>query len=331
MKNLHQSLSFVAYLAKYVGVGFISGGVVHYTVDPVLYGTIGIIGAVMFLLGMGYSHRDHLGINRDSLVFVLMSLVLSFGIGITSGGVQHFGDVGHLGPVFVSLGVFLSALGYVFVESAERSWRLVGLAAVVSLVIFFATQPLVSMGVGSHVDHHGTGSTQTMNMGSMDHGAMVKTERDFLTGMVPHHEEAIKTAEALLKVSQNDTLKKFLNQVVQDQSSEVAQMKSWHQAWYGKAYVDDKKYSPMMRTIAPSTPVAQQESVWLTDMIPHHQGALQMAEAVLRIPGIRPETRTLAENILRTQAAEIQTMRAMLGSYQNTQDMHDSGATGDHH
>ena len=53
------------------------------------------------------------------------------------------------------------------------------------------------------------------------------------------------------------------------------------------------------------------DRLWLTMMIRHHEGAVTMSEQVLQTTQ-QPEVRTLAQDIIAAQKAEIATMRDLL-------------------
>jgi hypothetical protein len=111
-------LSWTCYLAYFVGVSFQSGGIVHYSLDPSRYGKLIVIGAIIFVIGAISSDL----ISKESILrksgptgfitFILSSLVLSIGVGMIGGSVQHFTDIPGRAPLFVGLGIVLSALGY---------------------------------------------------------------------------------------------------------------------------------------------------------------------------------------------------------------------------
>jgi hypothetical protein len=111
-------LSWACYLAYFIGVSFQSGGIVHYSLDPGRYGKLIAIGAVIFVIGAIssdlISKESRL---RDSgpsgfITFIASSLVLSIGVGMIGGSVQHFNDIPGRAPLYVGLGIVLSALGY---------------------------------------------------------------------------------------------------------------------------------------------------------------------------------------------------------------------------
>lgn len=56
------------------------------------------------------------------------------------------------------------------------------------------------------------------------------------------------------------------------------------------------------------------EQMWLAQMIIHHQGAVVSSEALLNRTE-RPELREFAENIIRTQSQEIDTMQGWLDTW----------------
>jgi uncharacterized protein (DUF305 family) len=57
------------------------------------------------------------------------------------------------------------------------------------------------------------------------------------------------------------------------------------------------------------------EKEFITGMIPHHQGAVDMAKLLLQDKTVNPEIRTFAENIIKAQESEIKMMSEWLKSY----------------
>lgn len=57
------------------------------------------------------------------------------------------------------------------------------------------------------------------------------------------------------------------------------------------------------------------EKEFITGMIPHHQGAVDMAKLLLQDKNVNPEIRTFAENIIKAQESEIKMMNEWLKSY----------------
>jgi uncharacterized protein (DUF305 family) len=150
-------------------------------------------------------------------------------------------------------------------------------------------------------------------MGGMDHSMMmVKSEREFLEGMIPHHQEAVDTAkEVLARGGSTPEIKKLAEDIVVAQEKEIAMMKGWYQAWYGEAYVaDPADYKPMMRDLSTLSGAAL-DKVFLEDMVMHHMGAIMMAQSVQ--PYIENQEITdLTKAIMETQTAEIELMKRLI-------------------
>lgn len=150
-------------------------------------------------------------------------------------------------------------------------------------------------------------------MNGMDHSMMmVKSEREFLEGMIPHHQEAVDTAkEVIARGGSTPEIKELAEGIVSAQEKEIGMMKKWYQSWYEEAYTSKpEKYSPMMRDLS-SLRGAALDKVFLEDMIMHHMGAVMMARSVQ--PYIEHQEMTdLTKTIVETQIAEIQLMKGML-------------------
>ena len=150
-------------------------------------------------------------------------------------------------------------------------------------------------------------------MNGMDHSAMmVKSEREFLEGMIPHHQEAVDTAkEVIARGGSTPEIKKLAEDIVVAQEKEIVTMKDWYQSWYGEAYIaNPDAYKTMMRDLS-SLNGASLDKVFLEDMVMHHMGAVMMAKSVQ--PYIEHQEMTnLTKEIVSTQTAEIQLMQRLI-------------------
>lgn len=104
---------YLKYVALFVGAGLISGSIVHYPLDKTRYIIIGAVGAVLFALASTFADARAKGNGPASLVkFVLASLVLALGIGMISGGIQHFSDIPTRAATLIPLGGALSIIAF---------------------------------------------------------------------------------------------------------------------------------------------------------------------------------------------------------------------------
>lgn len=147
-------------------------------------------------------------------------------------------------------------------------------------------------------------------MGQMMH-MMVTSEKDFIEGMIPHHQEAVDTAkEVILRGGTTPAMKTLVENIVVAQEKEIADMKQWYEAWYGVPYQDKGKYQPMMRELAQLSG-AELDKAFLSDMIMHHMGAIMMARSVQPYAE-HDEMKQLVNAIVTTQSEEITLMRRLL-------------------
>jgi uncharacterized protein (DUF305 family) len=145
------------------------------------------------------------------------------------------------------------------------------------------------------------------------HGMMhsVDSEYEFLLEMIPHHQEAVDSAGETAARTSRPELRAFTQEMIQAQSAEIAAMSSWLADWYpGKS--DKAAYQPMMRPTAGLSP-DRADQAFLEDMIMHHRMAVMMAGRIVKGKLTeRPELLKLADDIIRTQNAEMERMETWL-------------------
>ncbi len=165
-------------------------------------------------------------------------------------------------------------------------------------------------------NNQNTGSNQMM--GSID--------KHFIEQMIPHHEGAVTMAQLALERSKRPEVKTLATSIIKDQNKEIKDMSEWYKNWFGK---DVPKGSTGMmgggmmsgsgmhmggqEDMKALENAADFDKAFLEAMIPHHQMAITMAQ-MLKSGTNRPEMLTLADNIIESQAKEIQQMQ---GWYSN--------------
>ena len=163
-----------------------------------------------------------------------------------------------------------------------------------------------------------SGVSQEMKMdhSQMDHSETnhdmmaVESEFDFLVGMIPHHQEAIGSADALLALTERPELRELLRDIITVQTFEVALMEMWLETHY-PGQDTTVSYMPMMRS-TPGLTLEDAEQEFLTDMITHHQMAVVMSQELLEMGAEHPAISRYAASIIDGQSREIALMQSFL-------------------
>jgi len=146
-------------------------------------------------------------------------------------------------------------------------------------------------------------------------------DRDFVAMMVPHHQGAIDIAEAELSYGHNEPLRRLAQEIIVTQQQEIAGMRLALVSAAASPSTGPEEASFLARNnaamarmmagmkIKPSNDVDRD---FVAMMVPHHQGAIDMAEAELSY-GHNEPLRGLAQEIIATQEQQIAAMRRALG------------------
>lgn len=198
-------------------------------------------------------------------------------------------------------------------------------AAVIAVGAYVGNQFLQSQdgdSTAQAMNHHSSmdHGQHGMNHGGMDHGGHgmhdmnVSSQAEFLREMIPHHQEAIDTAEIILARSQRPEMKAFAQEIIAVQSAEIEQMEAWLAAWHPNEN-QPSQYQPMMRDLT-NLQGDRLDQVFLEDMIQHHMGAVMMSQQLLRKNLVENEpVKPFAEAIVSSQSQEIQQMHTWLNAW----------------
>lgn len=160
------------------------------------------------------------------------------------------------------------------------------------------------------------GDTSGMTVNAQDSNNMADIA--FAQMMIPHHEQAVVMSEYALTNTENAEVLALAQEILDAQGPEIEQMNAilarfdagmgGHGGHTMAGMLTEDELASLQAARG-----AEFDQLFLTGMIAHHVGAIEMAEDVLAA-GADPEVRALAETIMAGQQAEIEVMQKMLAS-----------------
>ena len=158
---------------------------------------------------------------------------------------------------------------------------------------------------------------------SMDERSMMRGEQSvemFALMMIPHHQQAIDMSELALERSPNPEIQDLARRIIAGQTPEITLMETWISDDDGMPGTMSGSSMPGMGGMASEEEMDTLATLdspgfdleFLTLMIEHHEGALDMVEMIE--DSTNPEVVGLASDIVRVQTEEIAEMTALRDS-----------------
>ncbi len=171
----------------------------------------------------------------------------------------------------------------------------------------------------SHAGHGSSNHDMAMDLGVAD----ANYDLRFMDAMTPHHQGAVEMAKEAQQKSQRPEIKKLASEIINAQNKEIGQLKQWRKAWYPKAGTELVAYGGADKSTVPMSDEQKQSMMMSQDlgaadaefdlrfinaMIPHHEGAITMANDALA-KSKQAEIKKLSQNIVASQQKEIDQMK----------------------
>ena len=148
----------------------------------------------------------------------------------------------------------------------------------------------------------------------------------FARDMSVHHAQAVEMAEIVRDKTQSEEIRLMAADLALTQQGQIGRMQGWLDAWNlpvtgtepAMSWMGHPTEGRMPGMASPeeierlqNAPPEEADRIFLQLMIPHHQAAVPMAQAVIERSD-RPEVDNLAGAIAASQKGEIETMKEML-------------------
>lgn len=148
---------------------------------------------------------------------------------------------------------------------------------------------------------------------------------EFMQGMIAHHSQAIHMARIAEAHAAGPRLVKLADKIRQSQVAEIRIMQDWllrngqvapDTSSWRTMHMDGMLTAAQLEALEEATG-ADFERQFLALMIQHHEGALQMVEALFEVRGAGQDVdvNVFANDVVSVQTAEVGAMRLMLSEF----------------
>ena len=174
----------------------------------------------------------------------------------------------------------------------------------------------------SGMDHSGSSRSSSAATSSSAHDAQ---DVSFAQGMAMHHLQAIEMADMVLdKQGVDDEVRSLAMDIKDAQQPEIDEMNGWLKSWgetevsssmsdmdHDMGSTGDGMMSEDDMNALENASGAKASSLFLTQMIEHHKGAVTMAKTEVS-KGVSSRAVALAKKIISDQTAQISEMQKLL-------------------
>lgn len=170
-----------------------------------------------------------------------------------------------------------------------------------------------------------------MDHSTMDHSKMESSpgaaeapqELQFIDTMIAHHQGAVEMAKLAEGRTENKQFQTFADGIINAQDREITEMRRWRAKWFdGKPAAVNMDFPGMQEGMSGmdmkkliGLKGVEFDLEFIRQMIPHHEGALKMAEG-LKAGKEYGDLSKLAETIKKDQTLEIEQMKKWQAEWQ---------------
>lgn len=198
-----------------------------------------------------------------------------------------------------------------------------------SLIALLFAGSLVLTACGNDADEPDAGAGAGGDTSSETTAQFNDADVTFAQGMIPHHEQAVEMAQMAEEQADSAEVKALAAKIEAAQAPEIEKLREWLDEWGAEAPSGSMDHGDMghgdqdgsmsgmmteddMNKLSDASG-AEWDEMFLTMMIEHHEGAVEMAQTQVE-DGKNPDAIAMAQEIISTQQAEIDEMKQLLGS-----------------